>query len=272
MTSLLEPLIKLGLYSVLLVLLGTHAARWLLRAATMESSDAHALDRRMTRLAVAAAWTLFVLLFARLAAHSIATFGTGEGLSWDNLVLVGLRSRWGGRWRFQLLGAVATILAVRWARTPTSLLVATAVAIGTAGTFPLTGHAAGDSMRILIDAAHLVAAGLWLGTLAVLVRMRSPLPLFERFSPLAFVAVAIAVTTGLTLAALYLGTLASLWTTTYGRLLLAKLALVAMTAGCGFVNWRSLQRGGAPPLAIVEALLAVGVVAVTAFLTETEHP
>jgi putative copper export protein len=78
--------------------------------------------------------------------------------------------------------------------------------------------------------------------------------------------------TGLLLAYFYVGTPANLVGTPYGRLLLAKLALVAGIAACGFINWRRVQVAGAPSTARLELALAGLVVIVTAFLTETEHP
>jgi putative copper export protein len=65
-----------------------------------------------------------------------------------------------------------------------------------------------------------------------------------------------------------------LWSTEYGRALLMKLGGVAAVGVCGWVNWRGVRRG-APPNRIVmtvEWVAAVAVLALTAQLTETEHP
>jgi copper transport protein len=72
----------------------------------------------------------------------------------------------------------------------------------------------------------------------------------------------------------YLGSVAALVETTYGRLLLAKLALVGAIGGCGFVNWQRVRAGEAPRVPVIqaEAAIAVLTIAVTAWLTETEHP
>jgi putative copper export protein len=77
----------------------------------------------------------------------------------------------------------------------------------------------------------------------------------------------------------YLGSISNLWTTTYGQLLVLKLALVGGIAGSGFLNWRRFgaERRGAKQSerlgpVVIEVVLVAVVVVVTAALTEVGHP
>ena len=274
MIASLESVAKIGLYSALLLVLGSHAARWLLRSIRAQIVRADAADDRLARVALVAGTALIACLLFRLWAHTVLSFGVSDGSTWENLSLIGLESRWGAHWRVQTSAAVVSLLVCAWTigRRPWSLLVSTAVALVLAGTFPLTGHAAGQPFRVAIDVAHLLGGGLWLGTLAVLLIVKPQGPVFEHFSPLALTGSTVVVSTGLIMAWLYLGAIDNLWATTYGRLLVAKVVTVLAISACGFVNWQRARAGQAPPAASLEAALALAVVVVTAFLTETAHP
>lgn len=111
----------------------------------------------------------------------------------------------------------------------------------------------------LINPLHILAGGLWLGTLAVLVIAVFPLLLrgdavgrdpdlrpggsrldavVRRFSRLALVSSGLLVTTGVITAWRHLGSIDALWTTPYGWALDVKLLIVAGIAALGFYNWR----------------------------------
>ena len=146
---------------------------------------------------------------------------------------------------------------------------------------PRLGHAAGETDRLIVHGAHMLAGGLWLGTLlstvvvpSAAVRELRP-ALLKAFAPLAMIGFATLAATGAFAAWTYLGALSNLWTTTYGRLLGFKLLLVLDALTLGGLNWWRMHRLGLPPLtgaAIAEAVVAVGIVIVTGWLTETEHP
>jgi len=140
---------------------------------------------------------------------------------------------------------------------------------------------AGDVWRGALHSLHLAVAGGWLGTvvvLAIAVRgapaIATLAPAIARFSPWALACAALAFVSGTGLAWLYLGSVSALVETRYGRLLLLKLALIAAVGVCGFLNWQRVRRRATPRLGWiqVEAALAVLTVAMTAWLTETEHP
>jgi copper transport protein len=124
----------------------------------------------------------------------------------------------------------------------------------------------------VVAAAHILAAGAWLGALAALVIAGHRGSLWRRFSTVGLAGSAVLGVTGLLLTYFYVATPANLLSTPYGRLLLAKLALVAGIAACGLINWRRVKSHGYPSTARLELALAGAVVIVTAFLTETEHP
>jgi copper transport protein len=102
-----------------------------------------------------------------------------------------------------------------------------------------SGHAAQTSPRgvaMALDALHLLAGSIWLGGLiGLLVLWRStPAPrrvrvlsyVVPRFSRVAFVSVMLLIASGTWAAVLHLPTLASLWQTSYGKALLAKVILL----------------------------------------------
>lgn len=136
-----------------------------------------------------------------------------------------------------------------------------------------------------MDIVHIVAAAVWLGGIALLVGMmrRADHDAADcavstiRFSSLASAAFVLAGVTGLVMALLILPTASALWTTTWGVLLLVKVALVAVVAVLGAWNHLSvvprLRAASSDPdithlrgTAIAEAALLALVVIVTAAL------
>lgn len=126
----------------------------------------------------------------------------------------------------------------------------------------LAGHAgSGDlvPLGVAADLLHLAAISVWLGGLAVLVTCVLPRPepaelrqVVPRFSELAFEAVVVVVISGLFQAWRQVGGLSALTATPYGRLLLAKAAVVAVLIGFGVVSRRMV----ADRLAATSALVA----------------
>jgi putative copper export protein len=106
----------------------------------------------------------------------------------------------------------------------------------------------------LVNPVHALAAGLWIGTLFVLVvagigavlrhergRGRRGVLVAEMvngFSPLALVCGIVVVIFGVITAWTHLHTISALWTTPYGYALMAKLVFVAMVFALGAWNWR----------------------------------
>ena len=113
----------------------------------------------------------------------------------------------------------------------------------------LAGHAGQKSPRGLslpLDAAHLGAAGIWLGGLIGIVifwltvgraaRGAALALVVPRFSLVAFGSVLLLIGTGIGQSLLELPTLATLWQTSYGKALLVKIALLAAALVLAAVN------------------------------------
>ena len=109
----------------------------------------------------------------------------------------------------------------------------------------------------LINPMHKLAAGLWIGTLLVIIvvglslalrgdtpaERRGPIAaaLINSFSPMALACGGLVVVFGVITAWTHLNPLSSLWTTAYGWALIAKLAVVAVVFALGGWNWRRVR-------------------------------
>ena len=253
------------------------------------------IERRLRFVAFAAASALVLAAAARLYAQTWSVFGLDEPVTLDLVRVVGLESRWGGRWRPQAAAALLAAVAVAWwARLPRlGWWLAAVATAATWVTLPLTGHAASFDTPVphVAQVAHGVAAGLWIGALAAVVAVaprlgreppgrESVADLVHRFSPLALASVATIAISGVVTGAFYVGSWGALWATGYGRALLLKAALFLATGAVGACNWRRLTpRLGDPAgtgtllrSARLELLLAAAVLLVTAVLVHLAMP
>ncbi len=268
--NVLEPTIKAGVYAALFLAVGAAGVRLLWHRA---DGTTNALGGRAKSFALTASVILLIFLWLRLLAHTAAAFGVAE-LSWDSLKVMALESRWSYGWRLQVAAAVACVVGARWLGRFPIALVAALIAMALA--LPFSGHAAGSASTRLVATAHLLGGGAWMGTLAALVLTRQHGAIWSRFSLVAMVGAAVVSTSGVLLATTYLGTWRDLVDTPYGMVLVGKMVLLLGIAGCGFLNWRLLQRSiplpGGPRYAALETVLALCLLIVTAFLTEIAHP
>jgi putative copper export protein len=171
---------------------------------------------------------------------------------------------------------------------------ATILTIALAATMALSSHAVGlESRRALfvaVDGLHAVAAGSWIGSLALILavgRQVNGVPaddLFaaqiRSFSPMALMSVSVLLSMGIALAWTHLSLVSDLWTMTYGRVLSAKVGMAGAVFAAGFLNWRK----GVPALeteaavretqrrAAWEVFLAAGVLLLTAVLVHSPKP
>lgn len=159
------------------------------------------------------------------------------------------------------------------------------IAVGLA----LSGHQAASPIGlagVAVDAIHVLATAGWIGTLGALVlagllgRHLVPAPhdgvaaLLRTFSPVVLVSAAIGGGAGLVLAYVNVGSFAALWSGTYGRVLVLKLAVLSLVAATGAYNWRRVvpvlgTEGATRALrrsASAEAVIAVVVIAITSVL------
>lgn len=157
-----------------------------------------------------------------------------------------------------------------------------------AATWAVSGHAGvgpGVELALPLDIAHLIAMAVWLGGLLTLAAelwrgpgetlYRSALAAaLGRFSTTASVCVAVVAASGVYQSWRQLGGSAAFLDTTYGRILLAKIAAVgALLTVAGFAR-HAVRTGDAAPLprraVLVEAVIGAVVLALTATLVNAE--
>ncbi|WP_069813698.1 copper resistance CopC/CopD family protein [Streptomyces sp. TP-A0874] len=143
----------------------------------------------------------------------------------------------------------------------------TVLAVGLAATWALAEHASAGPQPLVampMDVLHLLAVAAWLGGLAaLLVSLRQARPAVSRaavarFSRLAFGSVLVLVVTGLYQSWRQVGSWEGLTSTSYGRLLLAKVGLVAVMVGLARTSRRWVARLAAVPESVSEPVAEPG--------------
>ncbi len=259
--------------------------------------EVDAVRRRLLGgLAVAAGGLVAVSLVGLpLQAASAGGLPLREAARWESVSAV-LDTRFGQMWAWRAWIALTLAVLALFARRGHELpLPSTIVAAMLAVTPAAAGHAsvAGGPLPFVSDVAHVLAAGVWAGGLAFLVaalvlartdRWRLAPRAIPRFSSLAVVALGILVVAGLANAYFEVREWRGLWETTYGLLLVAKLALVLPVIALGAYNnrfaVRRLREGSASPrdqrrflhTAAAELALLLLVVGVTAVLVDQPPP
>ncbi|MDQ2890013.1 MAG: CopD family protein [Gemmatimonadota bacterium] len=141
-------------------------------------------------------------------------------------------------------------------------IVATIAALVLGVTPALSGHAAAAPhlrwLALTADSLHVLAAGGWLGSLFAMAAVGVPVALVistdrklhaaplvaelvNAFSPTALAFAAAVVATGIISAWLRLESVSALWRSTYGKVLLVKLALVVLVLAGGAFNWLRIR-------------------------------
>jgi copper transport protein len=208
--------------------------------------------RRLLLTALAAAATLLaVSALAGIVLQGAAAggFGLGEAARWESVAAV-LETRFGEVWLVQAgIALLLSLLALAARRLPRgaslALLLPAAALVPTPS---LSGHASvsGD-LSLVADVVHIGAAAVWTGGLAFVVAAllaaggdRWPLAAraVPRLSMLAVGSVAVLLVAGGVNGYEQVGAWRGLWETTYGRLLLAKVALVVPLLALGAYNNR----------------------------------
>ncbi|MFJ5996740.1 copper resistance protein CopC [Streptomyces sp. NPDC092370] len=259
---------------------GLHdAARYLayLAAALLVGMAAFALLCRpadtspLRRPLTAAWWTLLGSTAALLLLRAPYESGTGPASAFDASALGRtLTGRPGEALLARLVVLLLTaVFLVRLAgrrerRGPATLATGTALAAALALTWAAAEHAsAGIQVPLAMTSSvlHLLATGVWLGGLvALLLTLRRAsddlAEVVPRFSRIAFASVTVLAVTGLYQSWRGLGSLFALTNTSYGRLLLAKLAGVAVLLLVAGYSRRWTQRLAAPAAAVRAAVPA----------------
>jgi copper transport protein len=250
-------------------------------------------DRAAATTGMVAAAVLVAGALARVYAQTYAVFGLEEPVTMVLLVEVatGLPP-WSTGWMQQFAAGAIALAALAAARSgrASAWILAHAAAMGAAASAPLTGHAVaqpdGYLLPVVLQGAHVLAAGVWIGGLFVLLVAGIPwaarnarpercglAPLVSAFSRLALCGAGLLALTGGATAFLYLNAVADLWGTSYGRVLLVKVAMASGVAAVGFVNWRRVRprlgdgsSGLLRRTAALELAMAAAVLAATAVL------
>ncbi|MEZ0114744.1 copper transport protein [Catenulispora sp. EB89] len=187
-------------------------------------------------------WSLLLVgTLVQLTAYAPATRGLSLGHLLDrSLLSVTLGTREGHAFMARLVVlAVAAVVGdavLRWARGP---VVPLAFTVAVAGTWGATGHAAtggGAPVAMVALTLHVAAMAVWVGGLFVVAVLlagggAAVAAAVRRFSRLALGAVGVLVATGLYQAWREVGSVSALLDTTYGRLLLAKVAILLCVIG-----------------------------------------
>lgn len=287
-------------FAALLAMIGAAAFRFgvLPRTEGLDAATKSAIATTIASRCVVAAGLFLLASLARLYLQN--RMMTGD-LSMDaaHMRAMSMGTNWGAAWRFQFgagaLALVAFLLAQRtgtigWALVaPVIVALALATAVG--------GHAGASerlpALAVLDDCLHILAAAGWMGSLLWMAvagvpiiqsssegRAQRAAALVHAFSPVALGCAALVGTTGIASAWLRLGDVSALWSTSYGQLLLVKLALLLALAATGFHNWRRVR----PSLgtddatarlersAAIELGIGLLVIIVTAILVATSTP
>ena len=249
-------LIVIGAVAFRIVVLGLMSRARVPRTTFIQTAAIAAA--RVGFLAVAALGAVAVL---RLAAQSYALHGASD--AWNVVFIASMlrKTVWGWAWLLQIVGVVITLIGfsqVRGAadsRRARSWLLAAVGAVALVFSPALSGHAVSApnlrGLAVVADAAHVLGASGWLGSLLFVVIVGIPAALrgetedrglavadlVDAFSPTALAFAGITATTGVFAAWLHLGTVSALWNTAYGQTLLVKLAVLSVVGATGAYNW-----------------------------------
>jgi putative copper export protein/methionine-rich copper-binding protein CopC len=253
------------------------------------------------RLGESALVLLLLAALTRLYAESAAMHGAERALDTTMLRAMITTTSWGIGWLIGAAGIAVTALGLFLARrTRAGWNIAALGALGLVLAPALTGHAAASPwyfVAVTVDTLHVAGAGAWLGTLLVLMlvgisgvrrwsddaraSIGSPVAaLFHAFHPMALACGGLVVASGLLSGWMRLQSLPALWETTYGRILLLKVAAFIVVAALGLFNSRRLLPAAQDPdfghrikrSASLELAFTALVLALTAVLVSTATP
>ena len=287
-------LIVVGAVTFRIVVLGFMSRARVPRATLIETAA-----KAAARVGFLAATALGIVAVLRLAAQSYALHGASG--AWNVVFIASMlrKTVWGWAWLLQIVGVVVVLIGFAQARVasgsriPRGWLMATLGAVVLAFTPALSGHAVSaprlTALAVLADAAHVLGASGWLGSLLFVIAVGIPAALrgdpddrglavadlVNAFSPTALAFAGVTATTGVFAAWLHLGEVSALWETAYGQTLLLKLAVLSVVGATGAYNWlrvrpalgdlegaRRVRRSATVELAVGALVLAVTAVLV----------
>lgn len=216
-----------------------------------------------------------------LALHALGGGSLATGLT--NLSVATLLDSSSGRLITVQVGAfiVATVAATRPNRRLLAAALGVVVVAHGLGSHLQTQAPPWGSLTIMV---HLAAVAIWIGALLHVVRValawrhtrRMARGVLIEYALVAVVLYGVVVSTGAIAALLVLPTVDALWSTGYGQVLLAKLALVAVASALALSARRQLHRRLSTPRTVryarVESAALVTVLAASAVLSAAEPP
>ena len=296
-----QPLNAAELWALLvavLTVIGAVAFRGLVLARTTWDAAA-VLDGadRARQLARAALALAVIASLTRLAAE--ASLVPGSSLGMRTMWEVARDTAWGRGWLIGAAGIVMTVVALSAAwRSPLGWMVAAVGVVALAVSQSLTGHAGSENesvaLSVVVNVVHLLAAGAWIGGLVAVFLAGLPSlrrvdetqraalgsSLVRSYHDVALPSVIVVALTGLANSWLRVGGLGALWATTYGRILVAKVALFLVLVGFGYYHWRTIvapswkadSAGRFRRTALLELLVGALVLTATALLVSMATP
>lgn len=238
----------------------------------------------------------------RLAAQFAVFRDPYASLTSEFSLLVGTTT-WGQAWAWQAVFGIIALFAFVAAGHRSKNLSAAPWILAELAVFVLavtpafSGHAYGSERwtvaLVIGDVVHVMAAGVWLGTLfvmagtvAVAKRCDDHIPKDQligwiaSLSPLALASAAAIGVTGFLASWVHVDEISSMWTSPYGQRLSLKLAVLLIVLICGAFNWkRSRDRVRAshgaqqlPLTVVIELAGGMAILLVTAILVATPMP
>jgi copper transport protein len=205
--------------------------------------------------AIAVALVLASLAGIVFEGASAGGFSLQSASHWSVVQAVA-HTRFGHVWLARaLLAALAALTLALFARTAsrTALAATGALAIALAVTPTLAGHASvGGVLDLVVDIAHVLAASIWIGGLLFVAlalvqaagerRWTTAALIVPRFSNIAIGSVVVLLAAGIVNSYLEVRAWHGLWDTTYGQLLLVKIALMLPLLALGAYNRSTVAR------------------------------
>ena len=206
-----------------------------------------------------ARWLCFIALPLAMASGvvwllQVTISMSGEALNAGDLELVWSQTRFGSVWQVRLYIWIALLVAILWALAPKKTRrlpawLALVLSAALTGSLAWSGHGQYGrpvAVHLVSDAVHLIVAGCWPAGLAPLVLLlflseRTPVLVIRRFSAMSLASVGLLALTGTINSWYMLGSIHGLFSTTYGRVLMVKVAVFLVMVGFGAVNLLRLK-------------------------------
>ena len=291
MSAFLDAVTGWTLFGGLVATTGAVTTRWLVLPRSHPGAVPPAQTDDVARIGAVGALALVVglgLFFLRQLVEFRDPFSP-----WSDEASLLLGTAWGRTWVWASVGALVLLCMFAIARRHPAGWWGALLLVAAVDAFPaLTGHAAAAErwsvLFVAADTLHVLAAGAWIGGLATVRWLSrshrrsqagmSLLPqLVPAFSPVAVAAVATLVATGALASWELLPSPGAFLTSTWGRLLLLKLVVLAGVLALGARNFRvltprlgssegntAMRRSAALELAVAQVVLIV-----TALLVRT---